>query len=197
MGAVPSPRRCVMRRRRVRDVVRVRVPNEQAPLFHVPGPYGGWFASLLYGFGTSIDVPVPGLRKLLADSRGEVIIARRLTAPSRNCFSVSGGTPTRGCMHVSSSRRRSGSGVPGVGTSSPAPGGGQRSHASQQRDRAAQLPWPISRMAPSRYRAAGQKRSAWVRPVGAERLARTAWRRDVTQELQEGARAARRDPVRR
>ena len=68
-----------MRRRRARDVVRVRVPNEQAPLFHVTGPHGGWFASLLYGFGTSVDVPMPELRKLLAGSRGEVIVARRLT----------------------------------------------------------------------------------------------------------------------
>ena len=68
-----------MRRRRSRDVVRVRVPDEQAPLFHVSGPFGGWFASLLYGFGTSVDVPMPELRKLLADSRGEVIVARRLT----------------------------------------------------------------------------------------------------------------------
>ena len=68
-----------MRRRRARDVVRVRVPDQQAPLFHVPGPGGGWFASLLYDFGTSVDVPIPELRKLLAGSRGEVIVARRLT----------------------------------------------------------------------------------------------------------------------
>jgi len=59
--------------------VRVRVPNEQAPLFYVPGPSGGWFASLLYDFGTSVDVPMPELRKLLAGSQGEVIVARRLT----------------------------------------------------------------------------------------------------------------------
>ena len=68
-----------MRRRRSRDVVRVRVPADQAPLFHVAGPHGGWFASLLYGFGTSVDVTMQDLRKLLAGSRGEVIIARRLT----------------------------------------------------------------------------------------------------------------------
>jgi hypothetical protein len=35
--------------------------------------------SLLYGFGCSIDVPMQELRKLLAGSRGEVIVARRLT----------------------------------------------------------------------------------------------------------------------
>jgi hypothetical protein len=59
--------------------VRVRVPNDQAPLFHVPGPHGGWFVSLLYGFGTSVDVPMRALRKLIAGSRGEVIVARRIT----------------------------------------------------------------------------------------------------------------------
>ena len=69
-----------MRRRRARDVVRVCVPNEQAPLFHVPGPCGGWFTSLLDDFGNCVEVPMPELRKLLAGSRGEVILARRLTS---------------------------------------------------------------------------------------------------------------------
>jgi hypothetical protein len=55
------------------------VPNDQAPLFHVPGPHGGWFASLLYGHGYSVDVPLRELRRLLAGSRGEVIVARRIT----------------------------------------------------------------------------------------------------------------------
>jgi hypothetical protein len=68
-----------VKRRRSRDVVRVRVPADQASLFYVAGPHGGWFASLLYGFGTSVDVPMRELRKLLAGSRGEVIVARRLT----------------------------------------------------------------------------------------------------------------------
>jgi len=68
-----------VRRWRSRDVARVRVPDEQAPLFHVPGPHGGWFASLLYGHGFSVDVPMRELRKLLAGSRGDVIVARRLT----------------------------------------------------------------------------------------------------------------------
>jgi hypothetical protein len=68
-----------MKRRRSQDIVRVRVPNDQAPLFHVPGPHGGWFASLLYGHGYSVDVPMRDLRKLIAGSRGAVIIARRLT----------------------------------------------------------------------------------------------------------------------
>jgi hypothetical protein len=68
-----------VKRRRSRDVVRVCVPIEQAPLFHVPGPHGGWFASLLYGHGYSVDVSMQELCKLLAGSRGEVIVARQLT----------------------------------------------------------------------------------------------------------------------
>jgi hypothetical protein len=64
--------------RRSRDVVQVRVPADQAPLFHIPGPHGGWFASLLFGY-PSVDVPMRGLRELIAGSHGEVIVARRLT----------------------------------------------------------------------------------------------------------------------
>jgi len=59
--------------------LRVRVPDAQAPVFHVPGPHGGWFVSLLYGHGYSVDVPLRDLRKLLAGSPGEVIVARRIT----------------------------------------------------------------------------------------------------------------------
>ena len=69
-----------MRRRRSRDVARVRVPAAQAPLFYVAGPHGGWYISVLYGHGFSVDIPMRELRKLLAGSRrGEVIVARRLT----------------------------------------------------------------------------------------------------------------------
>jgi hypothetical protein len=57
----------------------VRVPADQAPLFHIPGPHGGWFASLLYGHRSSVDVPMRDLHELIAGSRGEVIVARRLT----------------------------------------------------------------------------------------------------------------------
>jgi len=64
--------------RRSRDVVQVRVPTDQAPLFHIPGPHGGWFASLLYGY-PSVDVPMRELRELIEGSRGAVIVARRLT----------------------------------------------------------------------------------------------------------------------
>ena len=62
-----------------RDIVRVRVPADQAPVFHVPGPHGGWYISVLYGHRSSVDVPMRELRKMLAGSRGAVIIARRLT----------------------------------------------------------------------------------------------------------------------
>ena len=99
MGAVPSRRRRVVRRRRVRDVVHVHVPDEQAPLFYVPGPYGGWFASLLYDFGTSVDVPMPELRKLLAGSRGEVIVARRLTRAEQELLERERGESDAG-VHV-------------------------------------------------------------------------------------------------
>lgn len=68
-----------MRRHRSRRIVRVRVPAEQAPLFHVDGPHGGWFISVLYGHRSSVDVPMRELYKMLAGSRGAVIIARRLT----------------------------------------------------------------------------------------------------------------------
>ena len=67
-----------MRPRRSRDVVQVRVPTNQAPLFHIPGRHGGWFASLLYGH-PSVDVPMRELRELIEGSRGAVIVARRLT----------------------------------------------------------------------------------------------------------------------
>jgi hypothetical protein len=75
------------------------VPDEQAPLFHVSGPYGGWFASLLYGFGTSVDVPMPELRKLLAGSRGEVIVARRLTRAEQELLERERGDSDAG-VHV-------------------------------------------------------------------------------------------------
>ena len=68
-----------MSRQRSRDVVRVRVPTDQAPLFQIPGPHGGWFISVLYGHRSSVDVPMQELRKMLAGSRGAVIVARRLT----------------------------------------------------------------------------------------------------------------------
>jgi hypothetical protein len=55
------------------------VPTDQAPLFHVPGPHGGWYISVLFGHGFRVNVPMQELCKLLAGSRGEVIVARRLT----------------------------------------------------------------------------------------------------------------------
>jgi len=68
-----------VKRRRSRDIARVHVPTNQAPLFNIPGPHGGWYVSVLFAHGYSIDVPMQELRELLAGSRGEVIVARRLT----------------------------------------------------------------------------------------------------------------------
>ncbi len=75
-----------MKRRRKGKVVRVRIPNEQAPVFHVPGLHGGWFISLLYGFGGEVEVPMGELRDLLSGSRGSVIVARRLVGAELRLF---------------------------------------------------------------------------------------------------------------
>jgi hypothetical protein len=71
---------------RSQDVVRVHVPNDQAPLFNVPGPHGGWYISLLYGQGDALDVSMEELRELIAGSQGEVIVARRLTPEEASSF---------------------------------------------------------------------------------------------------------------
>jgi hypothetical protein len=76
-----------VKKRRARNVVRVRVP-EQAPVFHVPGEHGGWFISLLYGHGTAVDVSMDEMRKLLAGSRGTVIVARRLVGADLRLFEL-------------------------------------------------------------------------------------------------------------
>ncbi|MCX5745775.1 MAG: hypothetical protein NT062_25140 [Proteobacteria bacterium] len=73
-------------KRAKRDIARVRVPEAQAPVFHLPGPHGGWFISLLYGFGTDVEVSMDELRKLLAGSRGTVIVARRLAGAELRLF---------------------------------------------------------------------------------------------------------------
>jgi hypothetical protein len=75
-----------VKRQRSRDIVQVRVPTNQAPLFNVPGPHGGWFISVLYGHRSSVDVPMQELRELLAGSRGEVLVARRLTRKEAGVF---------------------------------------------------------------------------------------------------------------
>ena len=85
-----------MKHRRSQGVVRVRVPTDQAPLFHVPGPHGGWFASLLYGHGFSVDVPMRDPRKLIAGSRGEVILARRLTRAEQELLALERGDSDAG-----------------------------------------------------------------------------------------------------
>lgn len=66
------------RRSRARDVVRVREPGCRSPFFYVAGKGGGWFVSLLWNFGDAVDVPWEKLRRALASSKGDVVIARRL-----------------------------------------------------------------------------------------------------------------------
>ena len=76
-----------MRRQQSRDVVWVNVPVDQAAVFYLPGTHGGWFISLLYDHGYGgLEVPIPELRKLLEGSRGEVILARRLTMEEASKF---------------------------------------------------------------------------------------------------------------
>ncbi len=67
-------------RRRTRDAEVVRVPEEQSPVFHIAGPRGGWFVSLLWGFGENVEVSWEDLCDLLAMRDGSVVVARRLTA---------------------------------------------------------------------------------------------------------------------
>lgn len=66
------------RKRRTLEVARARVPEEQAPLIFIPGRQGGWFLSLLWNFGSAVEAPSHELRKLLAGSKGEIFIGRRL-----------------------------------------------------------------------------------------------------------------------
>ena len=67
-------------RTRTKRGVRVKVPEEQSPVFHVPGRRGGWFVSLLWGFGENVEVSWKDLCDLLAMRDGSVVVARRLTA---------------------------------------------------------------------------------------------------------------------
>lgn len=77
--------------RRARDAAVVRVPEEQTPVFHVPGPRGGWFVSLLWGFGENVEVSWKDLLELLKMRDGSVIIARRLTASETHLLETSRG----------------------------------------------------------------------------------------------------------
>ncbi len=74
------------RKRRTTDVARVRIPEDQAPFVFVPGEHGGWFLSLLWHFGSGLDVPTDELRRLLARSKGEVFIGRRLKGAELKFF---------------------------------------------------------------------------------------------------------------
>jgi hypothetical protein len=56
------------------------VPEEQMPVFHLAGPCGGWFLSLLWGNGDELGVTWADIQRLLSMRDGSVILARRLTA---------------------------------------------------------------------------------------------------------------------
>jgi hypothetical protein len=78
------------RKRRARDIARVRVPDEQSPFMFLPGKSGGWFVILLWNYGGGLDVPWQQLRRLLAGSTGEVLIARRLEGKDLALFNSYG-----------------------------------------------------------------------------------------------------------
>jgi hypothetical protein len=52
----------------------------------VPGKRGGWFVSLTWNFGSSVEVSWSELRKLLASSKGDVVIARKLVGGELKFF---------------------------------------------------------------------------------------------------------------
>lgn len=55
-------------------------------MFHVPGKDGGWFLNLLWNYGHGLDIPVREPRRLLARSKGEIVIARRLVGDDLRFF---------------------------------------------------------------------------------------------------------------
>jgi hypothetical protein len=70
-------------RRRERDTVRVRVPESQAPFIVIDGaPY----VSLLWYYGDDLEVSLDDLGRLLAGTRGSVVILRRLVGAERRMF---------------------------------------------------------------------------------------------------------------
>jgi hypothetical protein len=71
------------RRKRSRDIVRVRVPDAQSSFIEIDGV--PWL-NLLWNYGDALDVPWRELRKLLASSNGDVIIVRRLLGADRKLF---------------------------------------------------------------------------------------------------------------
>lgn len=67
-----------------RDIVRARVPEAQDPFLVVNGDV---YISLLWSFGGDVEISWRNLRKLLANSRGTMIVARRLTSTeARECL---------------------------------------------------------------------------------------------------------------
>lgn len=73
-----------MRRRQLFNAeVRVRVPESQDPFVIVNGKV---FISILWSFGGSVDVPITELCKLLANTRGTVIVARQLNGSEQRQY---------------------------------------------------------------------------------------------------------------
>ena len=73
--ALPFPVRC-----------QISLGAERVEIGSLPGPHGGWYVSLLYGQGEAMDISMEELRELIAGSRGEVIVALRLTPEEASRF---------------------------------------------------------------------------------------------------------------
>lgn len=54
------------------------MPEHQSPFFFVPGRHGGWFISLTWNFDAPVTVAWSELRRLIASSKGEIVVGRRL-----------------------------------------------------------------------------------------------------------------------
>lgn len=58
-------------------------------MFFLPGSRGGWFVSLLWGFGENVEVTWNELRDLLAMRNGSILVGRPMTASETNLLEVS------------------------------------------------------------------------------------------------------------
>ena len=72
------------RRQRPREAVRVRVPEVHAPFIFVHG--SGWHISILWNYGSGVEVPWHELRALLASSKSDIVIARKLRGEDLRFF---------------------------------------------------------------------------------------------------------------
>ena len=72
-----------MKRAAPKNLVRVRVLESQPPFIEIDGaPY----VSLLWSFGSDVEVPLEDLGKLIAGTRGSIVIARRLVGAELRMF---------------------------------------------------------------------------------------------------------------